>query len=519
MNKLLKINRIQYIILPFLMIFCTSAICQNSDTKIKNNSDFTIINDTVCINVKGRMTHALKYQEKYFVLFEEIVKWGYAKRLLYVISDGEIERVIDCPSKMHTTYLDFFVNNEIIYLKPYMNDIFYRLNLKNYNWEEIKEVKDLIYEDNNYYVYALDFGEWGAKTWFISKKTDKEYLIEAETPLINKIDSIYYLSTPNAVFKINNPLQLNICDQDVTYENIEKTKKCYTWYGEPIGFEVVYVDTLYNYFEYNFQPNIVTSFVKDNELLHIYETVNETFIAKSNKFSIQKIQKIGDQQRFYRDSHSYRFRNTSKKNELLLFETRDPQCTGLMDLLNNEIITTYIWNGTAIQEKQLPSKTVDSIMFNRLDLIFENYEKLFLKDIKIHEQQWYSFDITPPNMGIGDCYNPRKFKIDAWKAYSIKEDSTFIISIDYYATKETDLVRAVFIEWSEFDFFTSTPTEYFINKHKLLEDYLTKKFGNFSEIKYLENLDEKIWKTSNGLTIILENFKSFNKIELTIYSN
>ena len=43
------------------------------------------------------MTHALKFKEKYYVLYEQqILKYGgYGKRYLCVLNNGKVERVVD----------------------------------------------------------------------------------------------------------------------------------------------------------------------------------------------------------------------------------------------------------------------------------------------------------------------------------------------------------------------------------------------------------------------------------------
>ncbi len=123
------------------------------------------------------------------------------------------------------------------------------------------------------------------------KKTGQEYVLEATTPLVNKIDSSYYLTNSFRVLKIENPRLLNECSDDITYENIESTGKSYSWYGEPIGFDIVYQDTTIDYFDFSYKPQIVSSFVLDKELLHIYETDTATYIARHKRNSIEPIQK------------------------------------------------------------------------------------------------------------------------------------------------------------------------------------------------------------------------------------
>ena len=62
------------------------------------------------------MTHALKFQDKYYVLFEQrVLKYGgHGKRWLCILSNGQADKVIDCPKEIIATYLDFYVKNDSI---------------------------------------------------------------------------------------------------------------------------------------------------------------------------------------------------------------------------------------------------------------------------------------------------------------------------------------------------------------------------------------------------------------------
>jgi hypothetical protein len=117
------IKTIQILLITFLILTCNSANSQKKKDQIIFKSDFTLVNDTISINVNGEMTHALKFKEKSYVLFEQrLMKYGgYGKRWLYIFSNNQLEKVIDCPEEMKTTYLDFYVQNDSIILKPYRN--------------------------------------------------------------------------------------------------------------------------------------------------------------------------------------------------------------------------------------------------------------------------------------------------------------------------------------------------------------------------------------------------------------
>ena len=96
MNRIFAI-----IIISFTLFSCNSAESQQNSKVINFESGFSLIQDSISISVNGEMTHALQFQDKYYVLFEQrLMKYGgYGKRWLYIFSNIQLERVIDCPNK------------------------------------------------------------------------------------------------------------------------------------------------------------------------------------------------------------------------------------------------------------------------------------------------------------------------------------------------------------------------------------------------------------------------------------
>lgn len=293
---------------------------------------------------KVELTHAVKYKDEFYCFFEEVKKDNSRRdiKFCFIFSDtGKNLRKIKVPDDVqNTVYYDLFVKNDNIFVKTYMDSKTFYFDNKKSKWVKTKNAEDLIFEDEKFYVYSLDFGEWGGKTWFKDKQTGIEYAIEATTPLVNKINTTYYLTNSFKVLKIENPLNLNKCDNDVTYENIKKDAKYASWYGKPIGFEIVYKDTTSrDYFDFSYRPHIVSSFVWQNELLHIYETDTATYITKADNNSIKPIQKIISKKiRFYDWHYSYRSRIQKDGQQLLKFKTDNK--FGLLEI-NGQDINTY----------------------------------------------------------------------------------------------------------------------------------------------------------------------------------
>lgn len=517
------------LIIPILLLLsCTN--CTKKSTIIKTNigNGFCVIQDTTTYNIKGEMTHALKFHEKYYVLFEENTKnnnSGYPIRWLYIFSNGEIEKKVNFPKELDVAYFDFFVHNDSIILKPYMDEQIYNFDTQEYIWKKIKKANDLIFEDEKYFVYSLNFGEWGGKTWFKDKNTGVEYELEATEPLVNKIDTTYYLTNSFKVLKIRSPLLLNKCLSEVTYENIKKNGKCYNWYGKPIGYQEIYRDTTFNYFDTSYKPSIVSSFVLKNRLLHLYETDSATYIAEIKDNSIKPIHKIAENLRFYNWGYSYRCRNQNGNNELLKFETNKIELNGLVDIVDNNIYIHYFVNRAKLYPKSFSDLTADVIFIERLNFVLSTLHNLKLKKVESEENKWKTYNNTPNHIvGLGDnSWNTKKYTIDDLKSFLIQEDSYISNTTEYYGTKEKDLVRIVIFKWYDTDFlkslFDESAKEGFKTKLTFLEDRITQKIGKYIKEENEKNSIKKTWKTKDGLTLELESMKNCNRIRLVIFQN
>lgn len=522
-----KSNYITNLVIIIFLLSCTTAKNKKDPSVTKFDSGYSLHQDTIFVDIKGDMTHALKYQGKYYVLFNQrVLKYGgYGERWLYIFSNGQVEKIVDCPKETKTVYLDFYVKNDSMILKPYMEKQSYYLNLGNYNWIKIDKTDDLIFEDNNFLVFSLDFGEWGGKTWFKEKSTGQEYVIEATTPLVNRIDSIYYLTNPFQVFKIKNPRMLNKCNDDITYENIKSTREYYTWYGMPIGFVYVYQDTTFNYFDYNYQPHIVSSFVLNKELLHIYETDTATYIARHKGYSMIPIQKIVDNISFYNWHYSYRCPNLDGNNELLKFRTDAEKLFGLFEIIGDEVFVTYISNKAMLEPTLKGTQRADTISMDRINSVLADFNNLEIGKIDKMEQNWGSFDITPNHkIGVGDSWNTKGYIIDTCRSYLVREDSIISNSIIYYGTIENDQVRCVTIDWDyEQDWLNPNSEELakssYDHKLEFLISYISKNFGKPSKSVDEENYFKIAWEDSSGLMLELESNRKYYGTRLVIYKN
>lgn len=515
--------------IQFLLLACGQKEDKTTSNIIHLPSGFTLQKDTILVNVNGEMTHALKFQNKHYVLFQQqFLKYGSSgKRWLYIFSNGKVEKFFECPKELQTPYIDFYVKNDSLIIKPYMDGQSYLFNHKNDKWNKISYTDDLIFEDENFYIYSLDFGEWGGKTWFKDKKTNLEYAVDATTPLVNKIGTAYYLSNSFKVVKIKNPLELSRCENDFTYENVKENHNYYTWEIKPLGIENVYKDSIFDFLDTEYRPYIVSSFVFKNELVHLYETDSVTYLARIKNNKIEPFEKIENNMSFFNWHYSNRCKNVKGTNELVKFKNEKKNSEGILEIIDTKIIITYFINQAELKPKVIGVKASNELFLKRVDLVVTQFDKLTFNNIEGKEKEWGSFDVSPTHIiRPADSRNTKNHTIDICKSYITDEDHLISQSILYFGTKENDLVRTVSIKWEEINannhIKDQSIKKTFINRHKELESILSQKFGKpIEKKKEKDKYPSTVWRFKNDIYIELFNAISneynYNSIGVAIY--
>lgn len=204
-------NLIHIIILLF-----TAASCQSQELNVSY--------ENIEINIPGSPGPWLKFNENFYCYFKtdnDKFSSGSNHQFYVLDNNGKVKSKIEVPEKLQTFYYDLYIKNDTIFTTEYYNHHTFYLDQTKNTWVETKKGIDLYFEDNDYSVYSLDFGEWGGVTWFENKKTDKQYEIGATSPVINKLNSQYYLTTGISVLKIKDPREL-----DVSKEHYDYRKSC-----------------------------------------------------------------------------------------------------------------------------------------------------------------------------------------------------------------------------------------------------------------------------------------------------
>jgi len=149
--------------LYFLILILLMQSCKSQE------NDFNVEYENIEINIPGNPGPWLKKNGKFYCYFEtdnDIYNTRSDHHFYILDKKGKIESEISVPKELQTTYYDLYIKNDTVFTTEYYDQDTFYLDEKNSRWIKTKKGIDLFYEDENYEVYSLDFGEWGSATWF-----------------------------------------------------------------------------------------------------------------------------------------------------------------------------------------------------------------------------------------------------------------------------------------------------------------------------------------------------------------
>jgi len=291
--------------------------------------------------IKVELTHAVKHKDIFYCFFNEVKKDNSRQDIKFFfifMEKGDNLRKIEVPNEIqNTVYFDLFLRNDTIFTKTYMNSKTFYFDRNKQKWRKTSEVDDMTYEDERFYFTYLDFGEWGYTTWVKDKQTGKQYELESSGEIINRVDSIYYITTNKQILKIDNPTKLKISNDDYLYEDIRK-KALAKGTNSFQGAEIIYKDTTYSEWDwFDNKPNlrILTSFVRENKIYHICVDSTKTFVAELDNGEMKPFQKIENKLSFFDWQFSYRSKIQKDGSQLLKFKSNNN--FGIMELNGMDI--------------------------------------------------------------------------------------------------------------------------------------------------------------------------------------
>jgi len=332
-----------------LLFALTLASCQNKNvgTAVFTNgitvstNGFRIINDTVTFDTKGLLLPYLKYKNKYYCEHYNSNKPGIDDIAeIYIIDkNGNIDSTNNAPFS-NLGKQDFHASHDSIFYSTYYDESDFYLNEKNKEWLSIKKVDDVIFEDDDYYVTTLYYGEWGGATWFKDKKTGVEYEAPVAAFAVRRAKGTYFLVTSHAIYKLMHPkLLVNVGKGAYhSYRGLKNVGKFYSRKskGNYDALEIIYQSKILQGDDYKFYS--APSFVLNNNLYVVMTDSSKTYVATICKKQLVRVTNIGDSISLHEDDNAYRNRHISQS---IPFTTGKRELYGILEIKNDTIFLHY----------------------------------------------------------------------------------------------------------------------------------------------------------------------------------
>lgn len=506
-----------------LSIVCLLHVCC---VVMAQDADFTIIRDTVQVDIEGNLTQILEQNGKYYCFFEDESPNGATrgnKRMYIILPDGQIEHCIDSlPRSFESYYPDFYIRNDSLIYRIYYDDHdTYFFDKKKLQWVQIPTTDDLIYEDDDYYVTSLDFGEWGGATWFRHKATGKEYCLGVTTPKVLRLGNSYFLSQYSYVLEIADPRALHECSPEQYYQYTVKNEKFFEGLFHRQGITTTHYNSGRSYYDFFFERcpfSITTSLVVGQKLYHLVSDDCMLYIAKFEDRIIRRIKPVTGCLNIYNfRTNNYRSSIQKDGSQMLKFTTKDDKMSGLMKIKGDTLFLHYIDNKFRDRREPRGKKFGDKLFKNFFASACSNYGNKNIYEISDYQKNTNkAIQILDDNR---ETHNSRM-------GFYIIEDSTFVHEITYSYSQIDSLPKRSLYVWKDYDqstMSTASKTKLFENRFKKIKQFIAS-YLQKNNLKAEEEVIGKYeikWVTTAGTTISLgpsfsDNFKESREIRLFI---
>ena len=495
-----------------LIFIFTLTSCHSQEIKV----DF----ENIEINIPGTPGPWIKLNGEYYCYFKtdnDEFSSGSNHQFYILDINGIVNSKIDVPNELQTFYYDLYIRNDTIFTTEYYDHNTFYLDLTTKTWIRTKKGIDIYFDDKDYSVYSLDFGEWGGVTWFKNKQTDKQYEIGATTPIINKLKNEYYLTEGHSILKIAEPKKLNLSKEPYDYQKAVVDDSYHReGYDSNHGAEIMFKYINDDYFNPRF--SIATSFISNNKLYHLYKDSIATKIGKIHKNELIPVYT------FKTEIHPYKWhydtRNPIQNNnfQTIQFNTDNENEYGIIEINKNDFKVTYFKN--TYQEPVLGEDKMKEWLEKVFDFYYSNFDNLTLEQVDKIEQKLNATNITQRHkistylLDGRDVQTPRIFR-------KLESPELKLNTMYYYTTKEKK-IELIQFDWGEhsnqniedamFSILNDNKIEIlYKSKFDWISNYIQGKFGKPNSSVSKENSATQKWEMEN-VRIELE----YNKYEVEL---
>ena len=224
----------QFLTAFFLACLSLFVSCGTKGPQTIQKEGFVLVYDTLSLDLKPLVLpgcrlsfeQAVKVGEDYLCLFQQQNVYD---RFMPTIRTNLLLRVNPETGSFHEVPQPYPVMAEerlvmwkdTVYLVEQPRGR-YRFIPEEETWVEGSFNEDVVYEDADWRVVTRDIRYAGSHTWFIERKTGKEYFFFTKPGQILPYNGYYYLTDPERFRGIADPHEGFLCDSTSTYEAIMK---------------------------------------------------------------------------------------------------------------------------------------------------------------------------------------------------------------------------------------------------------------------------------------------------------
>jgi hypothetical protein len=427
-------------VIQILILIFTTIPCQSQEIKVYY--------ENININIPGRPGPWMKFNDKYYCYFStDNDKFSTRPNHQFYILDknGEINSEINVPKELQNHYNDLYIKNDTIFTTEYYDHNTFYLDLTTNTWIKTKKGIDLYYDDENYSVYSLDFGEWGGVTWFKNIQTNIQYEVGVKTPIVNKLNDSYYLTSQKSILKIADPKKLDVSKEPYDYKKAVIDEKRYFRVGNNStnGAEILFEYKNNDFLKPKF--SLATSFISNNKLYHLYKDSISAKIGALQNNHLVPVYTFNPEIRPFHWHHDTRNRIQNNNYQTIQFNTDNDSVYGIIEINGNDINVSYFKN--SYKEPVFGEEGINKWFENSIDFYSSNFSNLTLDQIDKIEQEFNATNLAQSHkishylLEGKDFQTPRIFR-------KIENSELKLVTMYFYTTKEKK-IELIEYEWGE----------------------------------------------------------------------
>ena len=484
--------------------------------------EFPLTYSNISVSIPGVPGAWIKNNGKFYCYFETdngSMSTAATNHFYILDTEGTILKKVELPEELHTIYYDLYLKNDTLFTTDYYKQHTFYLDEKEAVWKATNKNPHIYYQDELYVVYSMDFGEWGAVTWFEDRQTGKQYEVYAKTPVVNRFENTYYLISDEEILKISDPKKLEESTDPYNYEKYTAEKKhfregSFSFKGAVSvkSFEASIIH----------KPTPKTSFLLNNELYFLFEEQNKTGIYVLENGKINLIWTLQPNMHLYRRYYDTRNPIWDKNQQSMQFVTDQSNVYGIIAVDGKKMELTSFTNTFA--EPVATVKEMTMWFEETFDTYHSNFSSLSIDHADAVEKKEHATDLTQRHKITHYLLDGKD--LETPRIYRKYEGDDLQLITNYYYWKQGGKVELVNFEWNRHnnqlqsfiemqEYEAENPRiRQYKEKFEQLAGFLKRKLGTPHKVLEESDESEMVWQEGN---IITELRYTAYTVEVTIY--